>query len=236
MVKRISILVLILILIIGLCYKCHRDKKEEEARIAFIKAETEERYGEEFKVEYFQPARDYTWPNVLTLSNEDGVIFNAYQYEDDTPGDDYIEALIDRKLADYIISSQNISSNLQVNVIGVVRDYSLLTMDYYENFDPTPANKDFIKIIIVISMKDDIKEYKDELFDIYQEILKYDTKVLEFEVVSYKKLNEKLTRILNNPLAYYNNHWDEYRGVKSYIDVRTRDIKSAEELMKQIKK
>ena len=113
-----------------------------------------------------------------------------------------MEALINKKLTDYIISSQNISSNLKVTMLGMVRDGSKVNMENIEDLDLTSANKDFIKKIIVIAMKDKITEYKDELFDIYQEMLKYDTEVLEFEVISYNKLSDKLSKTLNNPLGY----------------------------------
>lgn len=135
-----------------------------------------------------------------------------------------MEALINKKLTDYIISSQNISSNLKVTMLGMVRDGSKVNMEYIEDLDLTSANKDFIKIIIVIAMKDKITEYKDELFDIYQEMLKYDTEVLEFEVISYNKLSDKLSKTLNNPLGYYDNNWDTYREISSYIDCKKRRL------------
>ena len=84
----------------------------------------EERYGEEFNVEYFLAAKDSTYDNILTLSNQDGVVFNAYQCKGYTIIDNYMEALINKKLTDYIISSQNISSNLKVTMLGMVRDGS----------------------------------------------------------------------------------------------------------------
>ena len=66
-------------------------EKNYESKISEIKEVIEERYNEEFSVVYFQPALDETYDNVLSLSNKDGVVFNAYQKDGYEVDDNYYE-------------------------------------------------------------------------------------------------------------------------------------------------
>lgn len=211
------------------------EKKNYEREISNIKGMIDQRYGEQFDIEYFLPAKDKTYDNILTLSNRDGVVFNAYQSNDDEIADDYPEALINTKLTEYITSSLNISSNLKVRVLGVFKDGSVLTIDFAKSYVPSTSNKEFIKLVTVVAMDDEISKYKEELFNIYNVILKFESNIIEFEVVSFSESGDALLKVLNNPLGYYNNNWNDFKEITSYIDITSKNIATADELMKEIK-
>ena len=129
--KRILLLLLTLCLIWGVCGCIY--KKNNEEKILEMKEYVEAEYEEEFNVEYFLAAKDSTYDNILTLSNQDGVVFNAYHKESYTPSDDYCDALINDKLTDYMNTTLNISSDLDVMMLGLVRDGSIVTTDFARN-------------------------------------------------------------------------------------------------------
>ncbi len=233
-VRSITLLLMAGMIMIGMC-GC-MNQKTSENKISNIKEIVEQRYGEEFNVEYFLPAKDQTYDNILTLSNEDGVVFNAYQKRDDSVvSDNYLEALINQKLTNHIESSMKMSSDLKVRVLGIVKDGSLLTMDFVKNYIVSASNQDFVKIVTVVTVSDDILKHKEELYRIYNEVLGFNSNLVEFEVVSVREPGEELLKVLNNPLGYYNNNWDEFGEISKYIDVRTKDITSADELVKEIR-
>lgn len=210
------------------------EQKNHEFEIANIKEIIEQRYNEEFTVEYFQPAKDETYTDILTVSNKNGIIFNAYQNNDESDiTDDYPEAIINSKLKEYLTSYT--SSNLDINVLGILNDGSVLDIDYANNYTVSKSNKDFIKLVAIVSLNGDISSYKDELFKIYSEMIKFESNLIEFEVISVSEKSDELSKAINNPLGYYNNNWDEYNEVKGYLDVKDKNITSPEDLVKEVK-
>lgn len=210
------------------------EQKNHEFEIANIKEIIEQRYNEEFTVEYFQPAKDETYTDILTVSNKNGIIFNAYQNNDESDiTDDYPEAIISLKLKNYLATAS--SSKLDINVLGILSDGSVLDINYANNYSVSTANKDFLKIITIVSLNDDIASHKDELFRIYSEMIKFESNLIEFEVVSVSEKSDKLSKAINNPLGYYNNNWDEFNEVEGYLDVRNKNITSPEDLVKEVK-
>lgn len=210
------------------------EQKNHEFEIANIKEIIEQRYNEEFTVEYFQPAKDETYTDILTVSNKNGIIFNAYQTNDESDiSDDYPEAIINSKLKEYLTSCA--SSKLDINVLGILSDGSVLDIDYANNYTVSTSNKDFIKLVLIISLNGDISSYKDELFKIYSEMIKLESNLIEFEVISVSEKSDELSKAINNPLGYYNNNWDEYKEVKGYLDVKEKNITSPEDLVKEVK-
>lgn len=230
--KRILLLLLTLCLIWGVC-GCIYIKNNEE-KILEMKEYVEAEYEEEFNVEYFLAAKDSTYDDILTLSNQDGVVFNVYHKENYTPSDDYCEALINDKLTDYMNTTLNISSDLDVMMLGLVRDGSIVTTDFARNYVPSTENKIFIKVIVVVVTSDEIETHKEELFGIYKEMLKFEPEIIEFEVISVSEIGKKLSKTLNNPMGYYNNHWDEFNEISSYIDISSKEIYTSDELAEQI--
>lgn len=231
-IKQLSLLLLSIILILGVC-GC-MEQKNHEFEIANIKEIIEQRYNEEFTVEYFQPAKDETYTDILTVSNKNGIIFNAYQNNDESDiTDDYPEAIINSKLKEYLTSYT--SSNLDINVLGILNDGSVLDIDYANNYTVSKSNKDFIKLVAIVSLNGDISSYKDELFKIYSEMIKFESNLIEFEVISVSEKSDELSKAINNPLGYYNNNWDEYNEVKGYLDVKDKNITSPEDLVKEVK-
>lgn len=212
------------------------DNKTYENEISNIKGIIEQRYGQEFNVKYFLPAKDKTYDNILTLSDQEGVVFNAYQRGDSSEvADDYPEALMNAKLTNYITSSVNVPSSLNVSVMGILEDGSMLTVDFARSYSVLASHQEYIKLIVVVSLNDSISEYKNELFSIYTEVLKFESDLIEFEVVSLSDPSEELSKILNNPLGYYNNNWEDYKEVTGYIDITSKFVASADELVKEEK-
>lgn len=210
------------------------EQKNHEFEIANIKEIIEQRYNEEFTVEYFQPAKDETYTDILTVSNKNGVIFNAYQTNDESDiSDDYPEAIINAKLKEYLTSYA--SSKLDINVLGILSDGSVLDIDYANNYTVSTSNKEFIKLVTIVSLNGDITSHKDELFRIYSEMIKFESNLIEFEVVSVSGENDELSKVIKNPLGYYNNNWDEFNEVESYLDIKDKNITSPEDLVKEVK-
>lgn len=210
------------------------EQKNHEFEIANIKEIIEQRYNEEFTVEYFQPAKDETYTDILTVSNKNGIIFNAYQTNNESDiSDDYPEAIINSKLKEYLTSCA--SSKLDINVLGILSDGSVLDIDYANKYTVSISNKDFIKLVVIVSLNGDIYSYKDELFKIYSEMIKLESNLIEFEVISVSEKSDELSKAINNPLGYYNNNWDEYKEVKGYLDVKEKNITSPEDLVKEVK-
>lgn len=231
-IKQLSLLLLSIILILGVC-GC-MEQKNHEFEISNIKEIIEQRYNEEFTVEYFQPAKDETYTDILTVSNKDGVIFNAYQTNDESDiTDDYPEAIINSKLKDYMVSATGITSN--INVLGILSDGSVLDIEYANKYSVSTANNDFIKLVAIISLKGNIASQKDELFKVYSEMVKFNSNLIEFEVISISEESDELSKVINNPLGYYDNNWDEINGVENYLDVKSKDITSPDDLVKEVR-
>lgn len=232
--RWIPLLLIVGLVMIGACGCMNRNNHEIE--ISGIKSTIEQRYGEEFTIEYFLPAKGKLYDNILTLSNKEGVVFNAYKmYGGSVISDNYLEALINRKLTSYLTGALSISSNLNVSVFGMIKDGSVLTLDFAKKYVASTSNQDFVKIVAVIAVNGELTNHKDELFIIYNEILKFGSDLIEFEVISLSNPGEELSKVLNNPLGYYNNNWDGFSEIASYIDIRTKDIASADELVKGAK-
>lgn len=231
-IKQLSLLLLSIILILGVC-GC-MEQKNHEFEISNIKEIIEQRYNEEFTVEYFQPAKDETYTDILTVSNKDGVIFNAYQTNDESDiTDDYPEAIINAKIKDYIVSATGVS--FDINVLGILSDGSVLDIEYANNYSASTTNNDFIKMVAIISLKGNIASQKDELFKVYSEMVKFNTNLIEFEVISISEESDELSKVINNPLGYYDNNWDEINGVENYLDVKNKDITSPDDLVKGVR-
>lgn len=210
------------------------EQKNHEFEISNIKEIIEQRYNEEFTVEYFQPAKDETYTDILTVSNKDGVIFNAYQTNDESDiTDDYPEAIINAKIKDYIVSATGVS--FDINVLGILSDGSVLDIEYANNYSASTTNNDFIKMVAIISLKGNIASQKDELFKVYSEMVKFNTNLIEFEVISISEESDELSKVINNPLGYYDNNWDEINGVENYLDVKNKDITSPDDLVKGVR-
>ncbi len=233
-VRNIFLLLTVGIILIGVS-SC-MGQKNHEFEISTIKQTVEQRYGEKFSVEYFLPAKDETYDNILTLSDSEGIVFNAYQSKDNGEmTDDYPEALINAKLTSHMKTSLSISSDLKISTLGVLENGSVLTVDFAKNYTVSPSNQDFVKLITVISLTDSIVKQKEELFDIYTEILKFNSSLIELEVVSFLEVGEELSRALHNPLGYYTNNWEEFQEITNYIHITSKNISSADELVKEVK-
>ena len=119
--------------------------------------------------------------------------------------------------------------------MGILSDGSVLDIDYANNYTVSSANKDFIKMVVIVSLNGDIASNKNDLYKIYSELIKFDSNLIEFEVVSLSEADEELSKVINNPLGYYDNNWDELDAVDTYLDIKDKNITSPEDLVKEVK-
>ncbi len=234
MIKKALCLFLVTLLAIGVCGCMNHE--DQNAKMSNMKEIIEQRYNEKFTIEYFQPAKDKLGTDILTLSTEKGIIFNAYKTINNSfISDDYSEAILNSKLKEYIVSVANIPEKLNIYLLGIVKDGSKLNADYARNYVVSTICNDFGKLIAIISLEGEITEYKSELFKIYSEMLKFNPDLIEFEVIYTKKPSDELSKSLNNPLGYYNNNWENFNCIESYLDIREKNIRSMEDLVKGVK-
>ena len=66
-------------------------------------------------------------------------------------------------------------------------------------------------------------------------MVKFNSNLIEFEVISISKESDELSKVINNPLGYYDNNWDEINGVENYLDVKSKDITSPDDLVKEVR-
>lgn len=231
--KRAALILLMVVTVaISLCGCMMNEDFNQE--ILNIKEIVELRYDEECEVAYYLTPKDEMSNYVVTLKTEAGMLFNAYKTcGDDVVSDDYVKAIINEKLTDYLVNTSGVRDDMSVRVLGIVEDGSVLTTDFAENYAVSESKNVFIKLITVIVVNGDIGNYRDVLFEMYNSIVSLNSKVIEFEVISVAEPSEQLALILDNPLGYYINNWENFAEVSDYIDVRSKDIPSADELVKE---
>lgn len=205
-----------------------------DREILNIKETVELRYDEECEVAYYCVPKDEMSDYVVTLTAKNGMLFNAYKtYGDDVVSDDYLKAIINEKLTDYLVSASGVRDDMSVCVLGIVADGSILTTDFARNYAVSEDESVFVKLIAVIVVNDDIVNHRDVLFEMYNKIVSLNSKVIEFEVISVEEPSEQVALIFDNPLGYYSNNWENFAEISDYIDIRSKEISSADELVKE---
>lgn len=197
-----------------------------------------EKYGKDFSVKYFQEAKDSSYTNILTLS--DGVhLFNVYQSGDSKEiTDDYARVIIDKKFSDHL-SQSDVLSDDSMEFYSRIMLTSDMVLDYEfastNNIDLILQQCDIQKIILVIRISDAIEQHKDELFAIYEDILAFEPKYIDLEVISSKEESDELKKALTNLTAYYDSDWNKYSEIKAFLSITEKDIQSAEMLVREVK-
>lgn len=228
--RNFIFLLVFIVLITGVC-GCMKNQNEE-VKAENMKSYAFNKYGREFTVENFQAAKDETYTNILTLSDGD-YIFNVYQSGTSEPSDDYPLAVINRKFS----SQLNSGNDFDVYANFIFANGSNITLDYAHSSSIETITNDYslLKVVVVILVDQSISDCADDLFDIYRNVMTFNPKYVDFEVIQANSISSNLSDILKNLPAFYDNDWKKHSEISSYLSVAKTDIDSSEELVKGVK-
>ena len=205
--------------------------QNEEVKVENMKSYASNKYGREFTVENFQAAKDETYTNILTL-NDGEYIFNVYQSGSEEASDDYSQAIVNKKLVNYLKTNTNPSFEMFTNFMFA--NGHNMTLEYAKDSDVSTILGDYslLKIVLVVKVDGNISDYSDDLFNIYTEAMALTPKYIDFEVIQADVMSSNLNDMLNNLPAFYDNAWDKYSEIKAHISVTDTNINSTAELIK----
>ena len=206
--------------------------QNEEVKVENMKSYASNKYGREFTVENFQAAKDETYTNILTLSDGD-YIFNVYQSGTSEASDDYPLAVINRKFS----SQLNSGNDFDVYANFMFANGSNITLDYALSSSIETITNDYslLKVVVVVLVDQSISDCADDLLDIYRNVMAFNPKYVDFEVIQANSISSNLSDILTNLPAFYDNDWKKHSEIISYLSVAETDIDSSEELIKGVK-
>lgn len=225
------VFLLLTVLILGM-FGCMMNQ-DIESTAESMKKYADDKYGDEFKIQYFQAAKDKTYTNILTLSDGEH-LFNVYQSGDAEISDDFPQVVISQKMVNYL--KLNLNSGYDIFAYFMFADGNKATLDYAVSSDVQTILKDnsLLKIIIVVKVNEEISLCSDELFDIYNEAIAFKPKYIDFEVIQVDNISFDLEKMLNNIPVLYDSDWNKYHEIKSHISVTDTNIGSPEELIRQL--
>lgn len=228
--RNFIFLLVFIVLITGVC-GCMKNQNEE-VKVENMKSYASNKYGREFTVEDFQAAKDETYTNILTLSDGD-YIFNVYQSGTSEASDDYPLAVINEKFSVQL----NNGKDFDVYVNLLFANGSNITLDYAQNSSIDTITEDYslVKVVAVIVVNQGISDCADDLFELYREIMAFDPKYIDFEVIQANIVSSNLSEMLKNLPAFYDNDWKKHSEIVSYLSVTETDINSSDELIKGVK-
>ena len=228
--KTILLLVLI-VLITGVC-GC-MNKQNEEVKVENMRSYATNKYGKEFTVENFQDAKDESYTNILTLSDGE-YIFNVYQSAGSEASDDFAQVVVNKKFADSIATKSG--SDLAVYVNYMFADGSKMSLDYAKQSDISTILNDYslVKVVVVVATDKDFEECKEELYGVYREVISAFPKYIDFEAIKVASASTDLKDMLSNLPAFYDNAWDKFTEIDSYLSATDTGISSASELVKGV--
>lgn len=235
-IKRTCTLLCVLTFMFSLA-GCTSNEQKNNAKIDEMKRHVEEKYDKDFTVEYFHGAFDSTYENILTLSDGEH-IFNVYKYDDEEQiTDDYPHNIANKKLVDYLKNNTTLTSgDIYASIMlsgDVLRDYEFVLQSDIETL---AAKDEVFKILTIVRVDEDIETHKEELFNIYKNVLSLNTKYVEFSVISCDNMGAQLEKSLTNMEAYYGNDWHRYSEIDAYATITDKNISSADEMMSSIEK
>ena len=228
--RNFVFLLVFIVLITGVC-GCMKNQNEE-VKVENMKSYASNKYGREFTVENFQAAKDETYTNILTLSDGD-YIFNVYQSGTSEASDDYPLAVINRKFS----SQLNSGNDFDVYANFMFANGSNITLDYALSSSIETITNDYslLKVVVVVLVDQSISDCADDLLDIYRNVMAFNPKYVDFEVIQANSISSNLSDILKNLPAFYDNDWKKHSEIISYLSVAETDIDSSEELIKGVK-
>lgn len=229
-IRAISIILLILITVTGVC-GCMKNQNEE-VKVGNMKSYASNKYGREFTVENFQAAKDETYTNILTLSDGD-YLFNVYQSGTSEVSDDYPLAIINRKFSNLL----NSGKDFDVYTNFMFANGSDITLDYAKNrsIDTITDDYSLLKVVVIIVVEQSISDCADDLFELYKKVMAFNPKYIDLEVIQTNSISSGLNDMLKNLPAFYDNDWNKHSEIVSYLSVTETDIDSSKELVKGVK-
>ena len=215
---------------------CASNERKNNTKIEEMRRHVEEKYNKKFTVEYFHGAFDSTYQNILTLSDGEHIL-NVYKYDDEEQiTDDYPHNIADKKLTDHLKDNTTLTSgDIYAKIMlsrDVLRDYDFVLQSDIETL---AAKDDVFKILTIVRVDGDIEEHKEELFNIYKNVLSLNAKYVEFSIISCDNMGAQLEKALMNMEAYYDNDWYRYSEIDAYALITDKNISSADELVSTIK-
>lgn len=228
--KKFVFLLFTIVLIMGVC-GCMKNQNEE-VKVENMKSYASNKYGREFTVENFQAAKDETYTNILTLSDGNH-LFNVYQSGTSEASDDYPLAIINRKFSNQLTNG----NGFDVYANFMFANGSNISLDYAQSSSIETITTDYslLKVVVVVVVEHSISDSADALFDIYRDVMSFNPKYVDFEVIQVNSASSNLSDMLNNLPAFYDNDWKKHSEIISYLSVTETNIDSSEELIKGVK-
>lgn len=239
MKKIILPLVFILILALAVSAVClyrHWDHEQNTQTLEQMKNYASEKYGQEFTVEYFLPARDSSYTNILTLSNGQYLFNVLHDTGSEDTYDDLPNVILNRILTDHIQDTAACNGTdfvLYGNFLLTGDKFHGYTYDQLDALSPQEIleNYDILKVILIVKTPRSIPQQADELFALYQAVVALQPKILDFEVIHVKEESEALEKMLNNLTGYYSSHWKSYPVIKDCLKITDLEIQSPAQLL-----
>ncbi len=227
--RNFIFLLICIILIVGVC-GCMKNQNEE-VKIENMKSYASNKYGREFTVENFQAAKDETYTNILTLSDGE-YMFNIYQSGDSEAADDYPLAVVNKKFIGYLNEKANYGYDMFANFMFT--NGNSMTLEYARESEVSTILADYslLKIVIVVVIDENISECSKELFSVYEDIMAFNPKYIDFEVIQTNSISSDLGDMLNNLPAFYDSDWKKHSEVIAHLSVTETNIGSSDELIK----
>ena len=225
--KNFIFLLVFIVLITGMC-GCKKTQNEKVIA-ENMKSYASNKYDCEFTVENFQAAKDETYTNILTLGDGEH-IFNVYQSNASEMSDDYPLVVVNRKFSDKL----NGSNTYDVFVNLMFANGNNITLNYAKSNSIETIAKDYslLKVTVVVVVEKNITDSENELFDIYNDVMAFNPKHIDFEVIQVDSISSNLNDMLKNLPAFYDSDWKKHSEIISYLSVTETDIDSSDELIK----
>ena len=234
-IKLIIVFVLISSIMVGVC-GCIENQDNEKI-MEDMKSYAESKYNAEFTISYFQPALDPSYLNVLTLS-DGNLLFNVFYRESvDSMYDDYPQALMDKKVAAYLKKQSAYLTEIDFCVDVLLTGDCEVNYAYVVGTDADELlhSNTLLKVILVLATPDDIASNKEKWFDVYNMLLTFEPKHIDFQIIQVDTIGSELEKMFANFLYLYDSEWEKFREIRAYLSVTDKEIYSPDNLVEGVK-
>ncbi|MGN0374813.1 MAG: hypothetical protein ACI4EN_04875 [Butyrivibrio sp.] len=223
-----KLFVVLLILVVGACGCMNNQKKE--VKMENMKSYATNKYGSDFTIENFQAAKDATYTNILTLTDGE-YTFNVYQRDNGEASDDFLQAVVNKKIIEYLNKRVECEFELYGNFLFA--EGGGMSLEYAKCTDVSEMLNDYslLKAILIVKTTDDISGQEEVLYNIYKETIALNPKYIDFEVIQADNVSTKLEDMLINLPGFYENTWSKFSEINAYLSITDTDISSASELI-----
>ena len=199
-----------------------------------MKRYAEQKYGESFETVSYRAAKDETYYDVLVLS-KNGIRFNVLRSAEGDFSDTYPAAVINEKMTGYFKDLDAFGLKDREFYLDVFPGGDeAVDIDFASNSAEKIAEYGFDRLTAVILTEQDIKSQKEALYKTYSAFSGLNPKHFSFEVLQIEKKDEKLMDMLNNMTGTYENDWNSFSGIRSWLSVSEGGIASADELVEGV--